>query len=302
MKQNIVVGNPPATLDKLLVMAQTPSLIRAPEEVANFFENLLEITSIAASQLAREINVTPQTVNRWQRGEVAPRSRQFEKISAFIKERMNEETANNFPLDENHKVWKDVEAASRLGIHFSDSIMALEKEAQHVWILKSGILREASQGYIGQGVLCALKNGVHYHYVFLAGTPAATSFVRLVEWLKAQEFTGSVTGYALHDPIWAGTLGITQVPGAWVMIEYGETQIHQLQRNFDVFMGLPAREYTDATRQHLKNEDGQPCWIELATSRADIWKERLHELRELTSRKKTRIKVTRILGRQQPTP
>jgi transcriptional regulator with XRE-family HTH domain len=210
-------------LQELLLQTRTPSLIQSPRGASRIIENLLEATGVSSSHLARQMDVASQTVNRWRRGEVVPRARQFEKMAEYIQSILEqEESKTNRESPFSDVGQGHLEAVSKLGIHFADSIMALEAESRHVWILKSGALREAASGFMGESVLRALKYGTHYHYVFLAGTPAETSFSQLIAWLQSETFAGSVTGYCLRDAVWAGTLGITQAPGAWIVMEYGD--------------------------------------------------------------------------------
>lgn len=215
------------------------------EEAARFVSDVLEIADLSPSQLALSIGVAPQTVNRWIRKNVSPRAGQLKKLSNLLDE-MNPAIADTGV----HNQWTGTtwgepsESIRALGIHFLDAILALEVQARDVWVLKCGSLREAVRGSIGEAVLQGLKNGTNFHYVFLAGSAAEQSFVRQLEpWLKEEKITGSLIGYGIKDCIWAGTLGLTQTPGAWIAIEYSESQALRLHRRFDVFKAISVREY-----------------------------------------------------------
>jgi transcriptional regulator with XRE-family HTH domain len=271
------------------------------KEAARFIRALLRTTRSSSPQLAREIGVASQTVNRWVRGTTSPRSGQIRKILALMENDLGmplkSEKHSNILGDKMVHLPKTFDS---LGIHFSESIMALEAEAREVWVIKCGALREATRGFMGEAVLRALKNGVHFHYIFLTDSEAERTFVhQLKPWLATQKFSGIVTGYNVKDATHATTIGITQAPGAWIVIEYSQHQMQSLKRSFDVFKALPVREYMDDTRREIKNEDGQPCWIELATSRASALMERLSDLRSMTMKGSLpEIEILRIRSRK----
>lgn len=260
-------------------------------ETSRFIKALLKTTKQPAPRFAADIGVAPQTVNRWLRGTVSPRVGQLQKIVALMENGMQKR-----PLSEAFKNLLDKgsdhasQAFQSLGLHFSDSIMALESQARDVWIIKCGVLREAARGFMGEKVLQALKQGTNFHYVFLPDSGAERTFrCSLQPWLEREHFLGSVTGYIIKDAEQAATLGITRTPGAWIAIEYSNAQMQQLHRGFDVFKALPVREYSDATRQNVKNEDGQPCWIELATPQASVLMSQLNDLRSNALRAQEKI-------------
>jgi len=242
------------------------------EKVAELMRQIVTASGLSAPALARHLEVAPQTVHRWCNGSTMPRPRQIQKLERWLA-----------PPQEPGQALADAatrhapEAIRCLGIRFADEVLALEAEARAVWIVKSGTLREEVRGSIGETVLRGLKNGTHFHYLFLESTPAAISFRNLSGWLRREEFTGRMTGYRVGDDHLARAIGLSDAPGAWVGIEYSEAQAARLQRRFDVFFAVGTREYTDAARSHVKNEDGQPCWIELATPQAAHWLSTINE-------------------------
>jgi transcriptional regulator with XRE-family HTH domain len=278
-------------------------------QASRFIRSSMKVMGLSPLQMAQRLGVAPQTVNRWIGGTVTPRAKPLHKILALLDSEGFEAAfpvASSEVLQNSDVLQKNDERASNstgslafqsLGLHFSDSIMALEVEAREVWVIKCGALREATRGFIGESVLHALKAGANFHYVFLPGSAAEETFLhQLKPWLDTETFTGHVTGYIIQDMVQATLLGLGQVPGAWIVIEYSKAQMRRLQRGFDVFKALPVREYSDSTRQHVKNEDGQPCWIELATPQASIWIERLRELQSVArSPQQETVGLIRIL-------
>jgi transcriptional regulator with XRE-family HTH domain len=238
-----------------------------PDRVAQMMRQLLEVSGLSAPTLARHLEVAPQTVHRWCSGTAMPRPKQIQKLERWFtqgEEAGRAEVPEAVPR-------QAPESLKYLGIRFADEVLALEAEARAVWIVKSGTLREEVRGSIGEAVLRGLKHGTRFHYLFLEGTPAASSFQQLSRWLEGESFAGQVTGYRVGDNHVARAVGLTDAPGAWIGIEYTDEQAARMQRRFDVFFAVGAREYTDATRSQVKNEDGQPCWIELATPLAARW-------------------------------
>lgn len=255
-------------------------------EALRFIRDVAEFARMTPSQLALALNVAPQTVNRWLRKKVNPRVGQLKKLLKLLDE-MNPIPANNAAHGDctGSVPGEAPESIRSLGIHFLDAILSLEVQARDVWILKCGSLREAVRGSIGEAVLEGLRNGTNFHYVFLEGSAAKDSFAsQLKSWLHDEKIMGNLIGYCIKDVLWASSLGLTQTPGAWIAIEYSEAQVQRLHRRFDVFKAISVREYTDATRQHVKNEDGQPCWIELATPYASVWMEALNDLRAVAGK------------------
>lgn len=276
------------------------------QETSRYIGLVLRVVQMSPKQFAGALGVAPQTVNRWLRGSVSPQGEQFLKIIALIdnetghrtitdqssgnekpaprKEQPNprsnviasEAATVRVSLDEiNHQ--KGISPS--LGVHLTASIMALEMKARNVWIIKCGSLREAARGFFGESVLQALKDGTHFHYLFLADSLAEKSFRSgLQPWLAKETFSGSVTGYVLQDPVDASRIGLGRGPGAWIVIEYSQAQVSQMQRSFDVFFALSVREYLDSSHHQVKNEDGQPCWLELATAQAAAFQDRLNDL------------------------
>ena len=234
---------------------------------------LVEASGLSAPTLARHLEVAPQTIHRWCNGSTMPRPRQIQKLERWFAPPQEASKATVADAVAYHAP----EAIRCLGIRFADEVLALEAEASAVWIVKSGTLREEVRGSIGETVLRGLKNGTHFHYLFLESTPAASSFRNLSSWLRREEFAGRMTGYQVGDDHLARAIGLTDAPGAWIGIEYSEAQAARLQRRFDVFFAVGTREYTDPARSHVKNEDGQPCWIELATPQAARWLSTLNE-------------------------
>ena len=247
----------------------------------------MESLAITAPELARHLEIAPQTVNRWRNGQIVPRARQAQRLEQWIKQKAAPPTLPP-PLQD----------LNTLGIQFSADIFNLETNAQTVWIVKAGILREATRGTIGESVLTGLKNGVNFNYVFLPHTPSARTFVELQQWLASESFSGTVTGYEINDNYLSRAIGLGEGPGAWIGIEYNALQVERLHRHFDVFFALAVREYTDATHQHTQNEDGLPCWIELATPQAARWLTGLKSLcAELeVSKLQKQAFITRISG------
>ncbi len=238
-----------------------------PNRVAELMRQVVEASGSSAPMLARQMEVAPQTVHRWCNGNAVPRPRQIQKLERLFAQ-PQEASESVAPVAAPRQA---PEALRCLGIRFADEVLALEAEARAVWIVKSGTLREEARGSIGEAVLRGLKHGTRFHYLVLEGTPAAHSFRRLADWLGRETFSGEMTGYRVGDGHLARAVGLTDAPGAWIGIEYSEEQATRLQRRFDVFFAVGTREYTDATRSQVKNEDGQPCWIELATPKAAQW-------------------------------
>ena len=243
------------------------------QKIAEMMRQIVEATGLSAPTLARHLEVAPQTVHRWCNGSTMPRLRQIQKLEGWFDPPQEPSQATVNPAVSHHAS----EAIRCLGIRFADEVLALEAEASAVWIVKSGTLREEVRGSIGETVLRGLKNGTHFHYLFLESTPAASSFRNLSGWLRREEFSGRLAGYRVGDNHLARAIGLTDAPGAWIGIEYSEAQAARLQRRFDVFFAVGTREYTDPARSHVKNEDGQPCWIELATPLAARWLSTINE-------------------------
>lgn len=254
---------------------------------APLVREMLARLDLSVSEVAKELGLAPQTVHRWRNGKTVPRPRQARDLAAWIaKSGEGNVGAATLPPSE---------ALGRLGIRFADEILGLEREAKHVWIVKSGVLRENVRGAIGEGVLHALQNGVDFSYVFLEGTPAAQSFVQFGKWLTKEAFSGHVRGFCVGDPHLARAIGLSDSPGAWIGLDYSENQAKKLGRQFDVFFGMAAREYADANRVQPKNEDGQAVWVELATPYAARWLDTLKSsLEELERSNWHGVTLTRL--------
>ncbi len=244
-----------------------------PSRVAELMRQIVESSGLSAPTLARHLEVAPQTVHRWCNGKAVPRLRQIQKLQRLLAQPQG----LSEPVSTELVPLQAPEAIRCLGIRFADEVLALEAEARPVWIVKSGTLREEARGSIGEAVLRGLKHGTRFHYLFLEGTPAAHSFRRLADWLSRETFASQITGYRVGDAHLARAIGLTDALGAWIGIEYSDAQAARLQRRFDVFFALGAREYTSPTRLQVKNEDGQPCWIELATPKAAYWLDTITE-------------------------
>lgn len=238
---------------------------------APLVSELLSRLDLPVAEVAGELGLAPQTIHRWRNGKTVPRPRQARDLATWIDQR--EQKPESAPL----AFPAQSEASAQIGIRFADEILGLEREAKHVWIVKSGVLRESVRGAIGEGVFHALQNGVNFSYVFLEGTPAAQSFVQFHSWLQKEEFSGHVQGFCVSDPHLARAVGLSDSPGAWIGLDYSAPQAKRLGRQFDVFFGVAAREYADASRTQPKNEDGQAVWIELATPYAARWLQTLEE-------------------------
>ena len=238
---------------------------------APLVSELLSRLDMPVAEVAGELGLAPQTVHRWRNGKTVPRPRQARDLASWIEQR--EQKTENAPL----ALPAQSEASAQIGIRFADEILGLEREAKHVWIVKSGVLRECVRGAIGEGVFHALQNGVNFSYVFLEGTPAAQSFKQFHNWLQKEEFSGHVQGFCVSDPHLARAIGLSDSPGAWIGLDYSAPQAKRLGRQFDVFFAVAAREYADASRTQPKNEDGQAVWIELATPYAARWLQTLKE-------------------------
>lgn len=237
-------------------------------------EEFRRATSLSRTEFARRLQVAPQTVGRWETNRAKPRRNQLLKF----RELLPVDELAPAPLEPE----SERESISRLGIHLSDFVIQLEKHATEVWIIKSGRLREADRGFIGESILEALQNGVHLRYVFLEGTAADKSFRHeLQSWVKAERVSGSVIGYCIKSHAMATEIGLSNSPCAWVLIEYSAEQRMQFKRRLDVFMALSVREYLDTAHLGAKNEDGQPCWIELATPRASEFAGKFSSLKSL---------------------
>jgi DNA-binding transcriptional regulator YiaG len=258
-------------------------------KVGSLVRQFREATGLTPAQFARRLGVAPQTVHRWQKDEARPRPSQMEKFDRLLRSLGPGDPCppggatrpipfQPLPI----QGASAAEAAAGLGIHFYDSVMELERQAKAVWIVKSGRLREGEGGYIGEMVLEALRGGVEFHYVFLQGSPAEQSFrSEFRQWIEAEPIRGTVTGHCVKDPQVAYDLGLSDAPSAPVAIEYGPEQAARLRRRFDVFLALSAREYMDASHTSVKNEDGQPCWVELATARSSRWMKKLSRLKAI---------------------
>lgn len=232
-------------------------------------KDILESLAISPPELARHLELAPQTINRWRKGEIVPRPRQAQRLEAWLQQQQ----PNLIEISPSN-----AHDLNSLGIRLSAEILHWEADAKAVWIVKSGVLREAARGTIGETVLRGLQNGAHFNYVFLRHSPASESFQRLSKWLQTENFTGNVTGFEISDYHLASAIGLTEVSGAWIGIEYSPDQVAILKRRFDVFFAVSVREYSDARRTDTKNEDGQPCWMELATPQAARWLEALNNL------------------------
>jgi DNA-binding transcriptional regulator YiaG len=306
-------------LQRLTLIKQAPTVISgrlSKAQVSRFVRSALKVTGMTPPQMARQLGVAPQTVNRWVRGVVQPRPGQIDKVLAILQEKNGIEQSRTSvgieSVNGQHEAQDEYhagpvafsEAAPRLGIHFTDSVMGLEGEARDVWIIKCGPLREADGGFMAAAVLRALRAGTHFHYLFLPGSAAEETFLHYLKpWLEEEDFTGKVTGYVMRDLAQAARVGLSSTPGAWVVIEYSTDQARRLQRDFDVFKALAVREYMDATRRHIKNEDGQPCWLELATPQAKVWIAQLRHLRAAAkSAGETKVDLIRVISRTRRMP
>lgn len=242
--------------------------------VAELLRQLLETVGLSAPALARHLGVAPQTVNRWRNGQAVPRPRQAQKLQEWLSGYLSEAE----PVIPEVEKWSEApDAVKCLGVRFANEVLALEGEARAVWIVKSGELREGVRGAIGESVLRGLRHGTHFHYLFLEGTAAARTFRQLTQWLQDETFAGQVTGYEVRDDRLARAIGLTEAPGAWIGLEYSPAQATRLGRHFDVLFALGVREYADVGRTQIKNEDGQACWLELATPQAARWLSLLSE-------------------------
>jgi hypothetical protein len=232
---------------------------------------LISRLDLSVAELAGELHLAPQTIHRWRGGKTVPRPRQIHDLMNWLESRLPQEQSRATPPVVSG------ENLARLGIRLADEILAWEREAAHVWIVKSGVLRENVRGTIGQSVLRALQNGAHFDYVFLESTPAAESFRQFTNWLSQESFGGQLRGHCVSDPHLARVIGLNDAPGAWIGLEYSAAQIQQLGRTFDVFFALATREYADVNRTQPKNEDGQAIWVELATPQAARWLQTLKD-------------------------
>ena len=260
---------------------------------APLVRELLARLDLSVAEVAGQLGLAPQTVHRWRNGKTVPRPRQTRDLAAWI-ERHTAKTGTDSGV-----LPPSSEASAHVGIRFAAEVLELERGAQHVWIVKSGALREGVRGAIGESVLRALQNGAHFSYVFLESTPAAQSFKQLQRWLEKETFSGHVRGFCVSDPHLARAIGLSDAPGAWIGLDYSPEQARRLGRSFDVFFGIAAREYTDTSRTQTKNEDGQAAWIELATPCAARWLQMLKDsLEELEKQKWHGVILSRILDAQ----
>ncbi|MDF2441459.1 MAG: helix-turn-helix protein [Abditibacteriota bacterium] len=248
--------------------------------ISDLIRGFRQSLDLSPTHFARRLQVSPQTVNRWENGTIKPRLRQLAKFEEVARsEEQDPPSAGTDGMG-----WKetsDREAVTQLGIRLSSYIMEMEIHAKAVCVCKNGRLRESDRGYIGEMVLKALQNGVEFKYIFFENTEADKSFRALLKWVKAEKFTGAITGYCIKSHRTAYELGLSHIPSAWVAIEYGQEQAFRLKRRFDVFVVLAVREYIDSSRLEAKNEDGQPCWVELATPRAGKYIDSVSRLRSL---------------------
>jgi len=265
-------------------------------KVGELVRQFREATGLKPTQFARRLQVAPQTVSRWEKNEARPRWNQLRKFQDLIES--NRDSGSTAAGGGADTADESVEAIGRLGIRFADDIMHRELGAKAVWVVKNGRLREADRGYMGELVLQALQAGTDFKYVFFQNTEAEESFHRQFKpWIKAESFRGSVTGYCIKNHRFAYEVGLSNAPTAWIAIEYGPEQAARLQRRFDVFVSLAIREYTGSSKTGVKNDDGQPCWLELATPRAGAWMSHVSRLRAKTL-SDAEVEVIRLEGRK----
>ena len=265
--------------------------------IAELIRQLHQATGLRPTQFARRLGVAPQTVNRWQKGEVRPRPNQADKFENLLHEigKIHEvgETMSTpqhdavvaAPLAQASLGRASLaEMTASLGIRFCESMMELERRAKAVWVVKNGWLRESGDGYIGEMVSEALHHGVEFHYVFFQGTPAEESFRQgLQARVKSGSVAGAVTGYCVKGHQIAFELGLSDASITWILVEYSPEQVMLLKRRSDVFLAVGVLEYLDAAHTTLKNEEGQPCWIQLSTWHAGEWRARLSRLPTLAT-------------------
>ena len=155
-------------------------------DVGETIKSFRQLLSLNRTEFARRLQVAPQTVGRWEANHTKPRRNQILKFENLLPtESVIAEAKPNF----------ERENIGRLGVHLSDTVFQLEKkQAKEVLDRpKSGRLREADRGFIGESIFEALQNGVHFRYVFLAGTAADKSFRReLKQWVKFERVSGTV--------------------------------------------------------------------------------------------------------------
>lgn len=260
---------------QLFVVARSATTVESRELSARLTERFLGVHNLTPPRLAQEIGVAPQTVNRWLTAKFTPRPAQIIKLQSLTQ---RTSTAINASATNG-----DNDFTSFLGVRPLEYVMNLESEANAIWIASNGYLRESNRGPMGEQILQALRQGVHFRYVFHARSEAAGAFSQMLAWLKNESFTGKVTGYVIKSDEMAYRLGLSSAPGAWISIEYSPLQATRLQRNFDVFHALSAREYADAEKCRIKNDDGQSCWVELPTAQAQLWHERLRQMAKKTA-------------------
>ncbi len=268
--QSLETADAETVVRQLFVVSRGETTESSRELSARLMERFLVACDLTPPRLAQEIGVAPQTVNRWLTAKITPRVAQVLKLQAL--------TQRNSIAAGPHPINRGDDLTRFLGVRPLEYVMNLEAEANAVWIVSNGYLHEANRGAVGEKILQALRQGVHFRYVFHQRSEAADAFSRLQSWLKTESFAEYVMGYVIKSRELAYEIGLSVAPGAWIAIEYSPLQAARLQRASDVFHALSVREYADTEKCRVKNDDGQSCWVELPAPMAQRWQEHLNEM------------------------
>jgi DNA-binding transcriptional regulator YiaG len=267
------------------LVEQGASTPKKKTEIGQLIKQFRESLAFTPKEFAQQLDVAPQTVHRWERGDPLPRTPQVRKFQQLL------ETKTGLPVQASSSHQELVEIGGHhVAIRSWRYIMERMRETRRVWVLKCN--REFLAGWAGptrRNIVESLRGNerLHFYYFFsekmsngLAVAegpndtvdPALESFKRFKKTLNLQhpDISDRVHGYAIKDPQDRVALGLTPTYPTWIVLEYEDEAQIKHGKEFDVLVEVPVAVYEPP--EMMLSDDEYVVWLELPQRRADaLW-------------------------------
>jgi DNA-binding transcriptional regulator YiaG len=267
-----------------------PAVMKRRTEIGLLIKQFRESLALTPKEFAQQLDVSAQTIHRWENGNPIPRTPQARKFQQLLEPDSRvaatppEEQKELVEIGEHH-----------VAVRSWRYIMERIKEARCVWVLKCN--REFLAGWAGpsrRNIIESMENNdrLDFYYFFSenlsvesgmlesgeSANPALDSFKRFKKRLNSQhpQLTHRVHGYAISDPIDRVLLGLTPTYPTWIMLEYESDAQARHGKEFDILVEVPVAVYEPP--EMMLSDDEYVVWLELPQRRADFLWDRWKQL------------------------
>jgi transcriptional regulator with XRE-family HTH domain len=238
------------------------------------FRALRDALGLSRNDLASRMDVSPQTVHRWQRGDALPRSEHLATLAVVVGE-LRERAS----IPEIH--------GRRLGIRGLREILEREAQARAVLLLKAqveflsathGPTRAKMEDIIRERV--ARDVPVRYYFVHPSGDNAASRSFKEFQRRLAPDLAGAVSEVEV-PPTLRLQLGMSELEASWIVLLYDPEGQRIYRRDLDAFLECPVADYLDEQGMELSPGQGDSIWVELPQRHAESLRTALEDIPKL---------------------